>query len=66
MGVPFSEKFAADFKADVEAVLEWAKENDWFDARFVQNVYEDFKRDGWVTEKQWGAIKNIIRKCGIE
>lgn len=66
MGVPFGENLARDFTTDVEAILEWAKEHDFFDTRFVDSIYKDFKRDGWVTDKQWDAIKNIIRKWEIE
>ncbi|WP_298350635.1 hypothetical protein [uncultured Dokdonia sp.] len=50
----------------INLVLEWAKNNTWFDTNFVHSFKQNCERKGKLTENQSKALENIIKKLKIE
>jgi DNA polymerase-3 subunit epsilon len=50
-----------------EEIYRLADSTDWFDtSRFVDNVYSQFKRRGFLTGRQRGALANILKRLSGE
>ena len=50
----------------INLVLDWAKDNSWFDTTFVASLKQNCERKGKLSEKQKDALENIITKLKIE
>ncbi len=50
----------------IQAVLEWADENGWFDAEFIESLQDYFNATGILTTAQENALDRIIERFRIE
>ena len=50
----------------IQAVLEWADENGWFDTDFIESLDNHLEGIGSLTDNQEQALDNIIDKFNIE
>lgn len=55
-----------DAEEKVEAILDWAQGNDWFDIEFVESLQARLEEGEELTEAQERALDNIMDKFGIE
>jgi len=49
----------------IDAILDWANENYWFDTGFVDSLSEQLERKGRLTDNQESALDNLIEKFDI-
>lgn len=58
----------AKFQArDLELANAWADEHDdHFDRDFLDSITKAFHKDGYLTEKQYASLSNIIEKWRVE
>ena len=61
---PIKNSVLDDF-GKLQAVLEWAEDNDWFDTDFILSLESSCEKFGELTPKQRSALDNIIEKCRI-
>lgn len=52
---------------DLELANAWADEHeDKFDREFLDSITKSFHQSGYLTEKQYGSLSNIIEKWRME
>jgi len=50
----------------LQGVINWAEEQENFDATFVYSLQEYFEREGRLSQRQLEALDNIIENCNID
>jgi DNA polymerase III epsilon subunit-like protein len=57
----------ADHAQDlIDRILCWADDHDWFDTGFVESLQASLDEYGSLTDRQLGALENIVARWGID
>jgi hypothetical protein len=51
---------------DLSLALEWAGDHPEFDDEFLISIKKQFDQRGYLTDKQYQALKNIMDKFNME
>jgi hypothetical protein len=62
----FTSYEANSFFIRINLVLNWAKNNKWFNTDFVESLRKSCEKNGKLTDSQSQALENIITKLKIE
>lgn len=49
-----------------EKIFEFAAEHPEFDTNFIDSVYEQFEKNGDITDKQLSSLIRIMEKWGVD
>lgn len=61
----FNEERHDTLEEKFEKIFQFAAENPDFETDFVDSVYEQFERNGDISNKQYTAINKICERWGI-